>query len=124
MLKKILAGAGTTMVAVVMVASPALAHFCSNSKWSETAQEKVINSNNWFTFRQLAGEFFCPAGLAYFISAAETAGLPIDRPIHGHSVMGQGALFHKGKAPEGHVYLTEAQGAILEEIVEDASALC
>ena len=123
MLKKILVGASTTVAAVVLAASPAFAHFCSNANWSEQAQEQVLNSKNWFTFEQLAHLFLCPAGAEFFVDEATEAGIPMDRPIHGHAVMGAGALFG-GHAPKGHLYLTQEQGATIDAIVADAEELC
>ena len=124
MVKKLLIGASTTVAAVVLAASPALAHFCSNGNWSDQAREQVLNSKNWFTFEDIAGQFLCPAGATFFVAEATEAGIPVDRPIHGHAVLGSGALFKKGNPPEGLLYLTEAQGEALDGIVAEAEELC
>ena len=124
MLKKALIGASTTVAAVVMAATPALAHFCSNANWNERAQERVVKSTNWFTFETAVSEFLCPAGATYFLANAAQAGIPLDRPIHGNAIMGAGALFNKGKVPPGHVYLTEAHGEALDTIFNAALAIC
>lgn len=120
MLKKIVVGASTTVVAVLLAASPALAHFCSVKNRSATANAAVLkNSQNWMTFREAAPLFVCPAGAAWFIAEADTLNLDIDTPFNLHATMGGGAVFVAGKQPAGISYAFE-----LFPLFEQADAIC
>ena len=120
MRKKFLVGASTIVMAVLLTASPAFAHFCSVKNRSDTANAAVLKSSqNWMTFREAAPLFVCEAGATWFIAEADRLGLDIDKPFNLHATMGGGAAFVAGKQPAGISYAFE-----LFPLFEQAEAIC
>lgn len=119
MIKKVLIGASATVAAIVLAASPALAHFCSVANRSDQGNQSVLkNSPAWMTFREAAPLFLCEAGAAYFVTTADAQDLDIDSPFNTRAVMGGGAL-EGGHQPGGISYAFE-----LFPVFEAADALC
>ena len=108
-----LAAALAAAVAVfALAASPALAHFCSKSGWSESALAHAGGSNAWLTksdyFSFLdeavaAGEI-CPAGAVNL--RAQLDSRPANTLFMGPGLLAGGTLKNgKGNTPEQFQYL-------------------
>lgn len=108
-----LAAALSAAVAVfALAASPALAHFCSKSGWSESALTHAAGSNAWLTKAEwlgflaeveAAGEI-CPAGADNL--RAQIDSRPADTLFMGPGLLAGGTLNNgKGNTPEHFQYL-------------------
>ena len=108
-----LAAAFSAAVAVfALAASPALAHFCSKSGWSESALTHAAGSQAWLTKAEwmgfladmeAAGEI-CPAGADNL--AAQLDSRPADTLFKGPGLLAGGTLKNgKGNTPEHFKYL-------------------
>jgi hypothetical protein len=115
-----LAAALIAAVAVfALAASPALAHFCSKSGWSESALAHAAGSNAWLTADEWLGFLqqmeaaseICPAGADNL--RAQIGSRPADTLFMGPGLLAGGTLHNgKGNTPEQFDHLDfEVAGA-------------
>lgn len=117
-----LAAIPAAVVALVLFASPALAHFCSNTQRSATAQAAVAaNSNGWFTLESFIPELgLCPAGETALRASLAAEGIDLDMPILANSVLASGT-FKKGKDVKPIGYLPDVD---FDALIGEAFAVC
>jgi hypothetical protein len=109
------------VAALAIAASPAFAHFCSKTGWSDAALEHAAKSGPWLTAAEWngfidevagAGEI-CPAGAANL--KAQIAAYPSNTLFMGPGLLAGGTLKNgKGNTPSQFNYLH----------FEDAFGLC
>lgn len=95
-----------------LAASPALAHFCAKTGWSEAALANAPNSQAWMTAgewlgfiagAEAAGEI-CPAGANNL--RAQIGSFPADTLFMGPGLLAGGTLKNgKGNTPDQFAYL-------------------
>lgn len=110
------------LVAVVLFASPALAHFCSNTQRSATANAVVAaNSKGWFTIAAFIPELgLCPAGETKLRASLAAAGVDVNMPILANSVLASGTL-KTGKDVKPISYLPDLD---FDALIGEAFAAC
>src|SRR5262245_42722961 len=100
----VLAAAGATLA---LAASPAFAHFCSKSGWSDSAFVHAANSKAWLTADDwkgfiaegLAAGEICTAGAADLVAQIDSR--PPNTLFKGAGVLAGGTLQNgKGNTPE------------------------
>ena len=106
-----LAAVGAAAVAAfALAASPAFAHFCSKSGWSDSALAHAAKSQSWLTADEWKGFVagaveegeICAAGAANLVAQIDTR--PADTLFMGPGLLAGGTL-KNGNTPEHFDYL-------------------
>ena len=106
----VLVAAAVTVLA--LAATPAYAHFCSKSGWSDAALAHASKSQAWLTATEWleflawaeAGGEICPAGAS--ILRDQITSQPADTLFKGPGLLAAGTLFNgKGNTPSHFSYL-------------------
>jgi hypothetical protein len=110
--RRLAAVAAAATAAFALAASPAFAHFCSKSGWSDSALANAAKSNAWLTPDEWKGFVagavaegeICPAGAANLVAQIDSQ--PDDTLFMGPGLLAGGTLKNgKGNTPEHFAYL-------------------
>jgi hypothetical protein len=103
------------VAAVVLMATPALAHECFNASRSDTGNANAVNGQALVSYEELLG-LLCPAGAALVETAVAETGFDTEGVlVNSNALMGGGAHHNGLKTTDGHDidYLPEEVSAAI-----------